>query len=87
MEVLYAPHHWPTWGKERIVDHIEKYRDTFKYIHDQVLHLANQGYTMVEIAEMIRLPDSLAKNWATRGYYGSVNHNAKAVYIYYTSRG
>ena len=82
-QVLYAPHHWPTWGNEQIVDHIEKYRDTFKYIHDQALHLANQGYTMVEIAEMIQLPDSLEKNWATRGYYGSVNHDAKAVYNFY----
>jgi alkyl sulfatase BDS1-like metallo-beta-lactamase superfamily hydrolase len=82
-EVLFAPHHWPTWGNARIIDHLEKYRDTFKYIHDQSLHLANQGYTMLEIAELLKLPDSLEKNWATRGYYGSVNHNAKAVYNFY----
>jgi alkyl sulfatase BDS1-like metallo-beta-lactamase superfamily hydrolase len=82
-EVLFAPHHWPVWGNAEIVDHIEKYRDTFKYIHDQALHMANQGYTMLEIAEMMRLPDELNKNWASRGYYGSVSHNAKAVYNFY----
>lgn len=83
VEVQFAPHHWPTWGNAEIVDHIAKYRDAFKYIHDQVLRLANHGYTMIEIAEMIELPPSLQANWATRGYYGSVNHNAKAVYNFY----
>ena len=82
-EVLFAPHHWPVWGNAALVDHIEKYRDTFKYLHDQALRLANQGYTMVEVAEQIELPESLARNWSSRGYYGTVNHNAKAVYNFY----
>jgi len=82
-EVMFAPHHWPTWGNARIVEAVEKYRDAFKYIHDQALHLANQGYTMLEIGERLKLPPELASNWATRGYYGSVNHNAKAVYNFY----
>lgn len=82
-EVMFAPHHWPTWGNARITAAVEKYRDAFKYIHDQALHLANQGYTMVEIGEMLKLPPELDQNWATRGYYGSVNHDAKAVYNLY----
>lgn len=82
-EVMFAPHHWPTWGNARITEAVEKYRDAFKYIHDQALHLANQGYTMNEIAERLKLPPELASNWATRGYYGTVNHNAKAVYNLY----
>ncbi|MGD9648934.1 MAG: alkyl/aryl-sulfatase, partial [Pirellulales bacterium] len=82
-EVLFAPHHWPVWGNAELVDHIEKYRDTFKYIHDQSLRLANQGYTMIEVAEQLELPESLARNWSSRGYYGTVNHNAKAVYNFY----
>jgi len=82
-EVMFAPHHWPTWGNARITDSVEKYRDAFKYIHDQALHLANQGYTMIEIAEKLKLPPELANNWATRGYYGSVSHDAKAVYNLY----
>lgn len=82
-EVMFAPHHWPTWGNARITAAVEKYRDAFKYIHDQALHLANQGYTMIEIAEMLQLPPELASNWATRGYYGSVSHDAKAVYNLY----
>lgn len=83
VEVQFAPHHWPVWGNKEIVDHIKKYRDTFKYIHDQVLRLANHGYTMVEIGEMVSLPPSLEANWASHGYYGSVNHNAKSVYNFH----
>jgi alkyl sulfatase BDS1-like metallo-beta-lactamase superfamily hydrolase len=83
MQVMFAPHHWPTWDNQRCVDRIEKYRDAFKYIHDQSLNLANKGYTMLEIAEQIQLPPELARNWPTRDYYGTVNHNSKAVYNFY----
>jgi alkyl sulfatase BDS1-like metallo-beta-lactamase superfamily hydrolase len=47
------------------------------------LRLTNLGYTMVEIAEMIELPDSLAREWFNRGYYGTVNHDVKAVHQRY----
>ncbi len=82
-EVLFMAHTWPVWGNARLVDYIEKYRDALRYIHDRTLHLANQGYTMDEIAEMMVLPDELNKNWATRGYYGSVGQNAKGIYNFY----
>ena len=45
-EVLFMPHTWPVWGNKHINDYVSKYRDTIKYIHDQTLHLANQGYTI-----------------------------------------
>ncbi len=34
-------------------------------------------------AEMLALPDSLSGEWYNREYYGTVNHNAKAVYQRY----
>jgi alkyl sulfatase BDS1-like metallo-beta-lactamase superfamily hydrolase len=82
-EVQFAPHHWPLWGAARIVGHLEKYRDTVKYIHDQTLRLANQGYNMEEIAEQLALPPTLASNASSQGYYGTVSHNSKAVYNFY----
>jgi alkyl sulfatase BDS1-like metallo-beta-lactamase superfamily hydrolase len=62
---------------------MEKQRDQFKYIHDQSLRLINHGYTSTEIAEMIELPKSLTSEWYNRGYYGSLSHNAKAIYQRY----
>jgi alkyl sulfatase BDS1-like metallo-beta-lactamase superfamily hydrolase len=77
-EVLYAPHHWPIWGKDRISDHLTKQSATYKYINDQSIRLANAGYDMVEAAEMIKLPKELQQTWSLRGYYGTTNHNVKA---------
>ena len=83
VEVSFGSHHWPTWGNAKIVNFWKKHRDTYRYIHDEVLRLANHGMTMIEVAETVQLPDSLAKEFANRGYYGTVNHNAKAQYQLY----
>ncbi len=83
VEVSFGSHHWPTWGNEEILAFWEGQRDVYRYIHDEVLRLANKGRTMVEIAEEIELPESLAQRFSNRGYYGSVNHNAKAQYQLY----
>ncbi|MES0361591.1 MAG: alkyl sulfatase dimerization domain-containing protein [Anaerolineales bacterium] len=82
-DVIFASHHWPTWGQEACLDLLKKQRDMYRYLHDETLRLINHGYTMLEIAEMIELPGDLAQAWYNRGYYGSVNHNAKAVYQRY----
>ncbi len=79
-DVLVAQHHWPTWGSERVVDYLRKQRDLYKFIHDQSVRLLNHGYTPTEIAETLKLPTSLAATWSARGYYGTLSHNAKAVY-------
>ncbi len=83
VNVLFGMHHWPVWGQTTVVDYLEKQRDVYKYIHDQTLRLANEGYDMNEIAEKIKLPKSLANTWHVRGYYGSVSHDVKAVYVFY----
>ncbi|GMG88071.1 alkyl/aryl-sulfatase [Biformimicrobium ophioploci] len=82
-EVLFASHHWPVWDNAAIQSFLAGQRDTYKYIHDQTLRLANQGATAAEIAEQIRLPDALQSRFANRGYYGTVSHNVKAVYQHY----
>jgi len=82
-EVLFSGHHWPCWGSERIVDYLEKQRDLYTYLHDQTLRLLNQGLTGPELAERIELPPSLASEWHTREYYGSISHNTKAIYQRY----
>jgi alkyl sulfatase BDS1-like metallo-beta-lactamase superfamily hydrolase len=79
-EVYFGSHHWPIWGREKIVDYLESQRDTYKYIHDQSVRMLNNGLTPNEIAEELELPPTLAKNFSNRGYYGTVKHNAKAIY-------
>jgi alkyl sulfatase BDS1-like metallo-beta-lactamase superfamily hydrolase len=82
-DVLFASHHWPTWGADEVVEFLALQRDMYLYLHDQTLRLLNQGYVGAEIAEMIEVPPALAAAWHTHGYYGSVSHNVKAVYQRY----
>ncbi|NTW68841.1 MAG: MBL fold metallo-hydrolase [Chlorobiaceae bacterium] len=82
-EVVFAQHHWPVWGNANVVDYLSKQRDIYKYLHDQTLKLANQGYTAPEIAELVSLPEELELEWSVRGLYGAVKHNVKAVYQRY----
>ncbi|MDA0251146.1 MAG: MBL fold metallo-hydrolase [Actinomycetota bacterium] len=82
-DVVFASHHWPTWGRERIVEYLSLQRDLYAYLHDQTLRQLNQGYTGIEIAESFAMPPALERAWHTHGYYGSVNHNVKAVYQRY----
>ena len=82
-EVYFASHHWPLWGNEEIIDFLKKQRDMYRYIHDQTLRLAASGHTPREIADLLEMPDALRTNFSNRGYYGTVKHNAKAVYQMY----
>ena len=82
-DVCFASHHWPRWGREEIVAHLARQRDVYRFLHDQTLRLANNGLTSVEIAEEVRLPPALEADPSSRGYYGTVNHNAKAIYQRY----
>ncbi|HRV60314.1 MAG: MBL fold metallo-hydrolase [Solirubrobacterales bacterium] len=82
-DVMYAMHHWPVWGKDRVREMLEKGRDAYRFIHDETLRLANHGLTPREIAEQVEFPDSLAKHWSVRSYYGTVSHNVKSTYTRY----
>jgi alkyl sulfatase BDS1-like metallo-beta-lactamase superfamily hydrolase len=82
-DVVFASHHWPTWGARELRDFLEVQRDLYAYLHDQTLRMMNQGYVGAEIAELIQLPPALEAAWHTHGYYGSVSHNVKAIYQRY----
>jgi alkyl sulfatase BDS1-like metallo-beta-lactamase superfamily hydrolase len=83
MDVVFASHHWPTWGRERAVEYLALQRDLYAYLHDQTLRMLNSGLTGSEIGESITLPPALENAWHARGYYGSVSHNVKAIYQRY----
>ena len=84
LEIQFASHHWPIWGREAAVEYLQNQRDLYKYIHDQTLRLANKGYNKEEIAERVSLPKSLeGEKFYNRDYYGTVHHNSRAVYVKY----
>lgn len=82
-DIVIAQHHWPVWGHDNAVRHLEQQRDLYKYVHDQTVRMMNQGMAPTEIAETLRLPAGLEDVWAARGYYGTLSHDSKAVYQKY----
>ncbi|WP_329140365.1 MBL fold metallo-hydrolase [Streptomyces sp. NBC_01476] len=82
-DVVFASHHWPTWGEPEVTEFLTAQRDAYAYLHDQTLRLLNRGLTGPEIAETITLSPALERTWSARGYYGSVSHNVKAIYQRY----
>ena len=82
-DVMFAAHGIPRFGRDQILAFLTSHRDAYKYLHDQSVRLMNAGLTGIEIAEVIELPDVLAKQWFNRGYYGTMSHNSKAVYQRY----
>ena len=78
-EVMFASHHWPRWGNERIQEVLRDQRDLYAHMNNQVLHLANQGVTINQVHNVYELPQALQQKWHCRGYHGSPEHNARGV--------
>jgi alkyl sulfatase BDS1-like metallo-beta-lactamase superfamily hydrolase len=78
-EVMFASHSWPRWGNERIQEVMRTQRDSYAHLHNEVLHLANNGVTINEIQNVYKQPESLKTQWAAHSYHGSEEHNSRAV--------
>ena len=82
-EVAFASHHWPRWGRENVSQYLRQQRDVYRYVHDQAMRTSASGSTLHELPDIIPEPETNGSSFHTRGYYGSLNHNLKAVYQYY----
>jgi alkyl sulfatase BDS1-like metallo-beta-lactamase superfamily hydrolase len=78
-EIMFASHHWPRWGNERIQEVMRAQRDAYANLNNGVLHLANQGVTINQVHNVYNVPESLQQQWSVRSYHGSVEHNSRAV--------
>ena len=85
--VIFQSHNWPHYNTDDNPHAIREYllnnAAVYKYIHDQTLLYANQGYTAKEIARKLSVPEGLKYNFYARPYYGSLPINARAVYTKY----
>jgi alkyl sulfatase BDS1-like metallo-beta-lactamase superfamily hydrolase len=83
MDVMFSTHNWPRFGRDDARRYLELQRDMYRWLHDQTMRRANHGMTQREIAEDLQSPECFAVNGHTRGYYGTVSHNSKAIYQRY----
>jgi alkyl sulfatase BDS1-like metallo-beta-lactamase superfamily hydrolase len=82
-DIVFMSHHWPRFGNDAVVRFMAEQRDTYRWIHDETMRRANHGATAAEIAETLGPPPGLETTAHVRGYYGTLSHNAKAVYQRY----
>lgn len=86
-KILFHAHTWPRYATEAeptaIQEYITNQARIYKGIHDQTLKAINKGYTINEVAEQVNLPKELTDKWYVRPYYGTIEHNSKAVYQKY----
>jgi alkyl sulfatase BDS1-like metallo-beta-lactamase superfamily hydrolase len=82
-EVMFASHHWPRWGNDRVQQVLRDQRDIYAHMNNQVLHHVNQGVTINEIHNVYEPPGSLEKGWTTRFYHGSKENNSRGIVNYY----
>lgn len=84
-EAVISSHCWPIFGKAEGTAWLSAQRDNYRWLHDQTVRRMNRGETMAEIAEALEAapPAVNGKEWSTRGYYGTISHNAKAIYQFY----
>ena len=82
-DAVISSHCWPRFGQAEVSRMLASQRDNYRALHDQTLRLMNRGETPAEIAEALVQPPALAADWFNHGYYGTYNHNAKAIYQFY----
>lgn len=80
---VFMVHNWPRHGREYCLDYMSKQRDMYQYMNDQTLRLINKGYTLEDVGRMVKFPDSIKDEWYNGQFYGTVNHNCKAIYQRY----
>ena len=85
VEYMVPGHGQIVQGSADIGEILTYYRDAMQYVHDQSVRLINMGFTPDEIAETVRLPESVVKEPWTMEYYGNVDVSARNVYGGYVS--
>ena len=79
-EFLFPSHTKPIIGKEEIREILTIYRDAIQYIHDQTIRLMNEGLYPDQIAELIKLPEHIAKSPYLYEFYGTVRWSVKSIF-------
>jgi alkyl sulfatase BDS1-like metallo-beta-lactamase superfamily hydrolase len=84
-DAVISSHCWPVFGRDNATAWLAAQRDNYRWLHDQTVRRMNRGETMAEIAEALENapPPGNSAEWSTRGYYGTISHNAKAIYQFY----
>ena len=82
-EYLLPGHTRPIIGKTAVVETLTNFRDAIDYILTETLKAMNQGMTMDEVAEAVKLPERWANLPYLGEFYGTVAWSVRGIYAGY----
>ncbi len=80
-KVLVPQHGRPVEGETFIKDLLIDYGDAIRFVHDQTVRLMNQGLSINEIANSIKLPSE--SHPFLQEFYGTVEWSSRAIFHHY----
>ena len=80
VEHQIGAHGPPMSGRIEVKASILRYRDSIQFIWDQTVRAANQGLTIDQAIERIKLPLNHEDDFRTQQLYGVVEHHVRQVY-------
>ena len=69
---MIPSHELPLKGRAAVDSALENYAKAIRYVHDETVKGINQGLTLEQIRQQVRLPDELARMEYLKPYYGRV---------------
>jgi len=81
---LVSSHLQPIQGSAEIDSTLANYAKAIRYVHDQTVQGINQGLTLEQMRQQIRLPEELARLPYLTPYYGRVDWSVNGIYRQYT---
>jgi uncharacterized sulfatase len=82
-EYLISGHARPISGRENVRKVLSDYRDAIKFILSETLKGMNQGMTPDELAQSVKLPETLAGNDDLQEFYGVIEWSVRSIYSGY----
>ena len=82
-EYLLPGHTRAVTGSAEVEATLKNYRDALEYVLTETLRGMNEGLTPDELAESVRLPESLASLPYLQEYYGTVEWSVRSIYTGY----
>lgn len=79
-EIMVPSHTRPIYGQADIFQALTDYRDAIQFIHDQTIRAMNNGLTVDEIVEQVKLPKHLAAKPYLQEFYGRVDWSVRSIF-------
>jgi len=82
--ILVPSHGRPVIGRARIDRVLSHYAEAIRFVHDETIRYTNEGVSLDDIRQRVRLPDHLARLPYLQERYGTVKWAVNGIYRQYT---